>query len=90
MNTTVAKIRFSRLFYSDLVNVQCAFDETEEAVLQLENMIETIELREKELEHRFQLTLYQKKREDELDDLKGKQSLKCEMMPCELGKSTTC
>jgi hypothetical protein len=56
-----------------LVNVQCAFDETEEALLLLEDMIETQELREKELEHRFQLALYQERRAAELDDLKGRQ-----------------
>lgn len=58
-------------FVTHSANVQCAFDETEEALLELENMIETQGLREKELEHRFQLALYRKKREDELDDLKG-------------------
>ena len=57
------------------VNVQCAFDETEEALLMLEDLIETQELREKQLEHRFQLALYQERREAELDDLKGKNSI---------------
>jgi len=38
----------------------------------LEDMIETQELREKQLDHRFQLALYQEKRMSELDDLKGR------------------
>jgi len=37
----------------------------------LENLIETQELREKQLEHRFQLALYQEKRMADLDQLKG-------------------
>lgn len=56
------------------VNLQCAFDETEDALLMLEDMIETQELREKQLEQRFQLALYQEKRMSELEDLKGNSS----------------
>ncbi len=55
-----------------IVNVQCAFEETEAALLMLEDMVETQELREKQLDHRFQLALYQEKRASELQDLKGK------------------
>lgn len=36
-----------------ILNLQCAFDETEDALLTLEDMIETQELREKQLDHRF-------------------------------------
>lgn len=53
------------------VNLQCAFDETEDALLMLEDMIETQELREKQLENRFQIYIYQEKRISELDILKG-------------------
>ncbi|XP_021962888.1 dysbindin [Folsomia candida] len=53
-----------------ILNLQCAFDETEDALLTLEDMIETQELREKQLDHRFQLALYQEKRMSELEDLK--------------------
>jgi len=70
------KHRFNLIIHPiSSVNVQCAFDETEEALLMLEDLIETQELREKQLEHRFQLALYQERREAELDDLKGKNSI---------------
>lgn len=58
-------------FLNCTVNVQCAFEETEAALLMLEDMVETQELREKQLDHRFQLALYQEKRASELQDLKG-------------------
>jgi len=38
----------------------------------LEDMINLQELREKQLDHRFQLAIYQEKRMSELDALKGK------------------
>lgn len=38
--------------------------------MMLEDMVETQELREKQLDHRFQLALYQEKRASELQDLK--------------------
>jgi hypothetical protein len=53
-----------------ILNAQCALEETNHALVTLEDMIETQELREKELEHRFQLALYQSKRAAELNDLK--------------------
>ncbi|ODM91107.1 Dysbindin protein [Orchesella cincta] len=61
---------FSFLLFVTSVNVQCAFEETEGALLMLEDMVETQELREKQLDHRFQLALYQEKRASELQDLK--------------------
>lgn len=52
-------------------------------------MIETQELREKELEHRFQLALYQNKRAAELDDLKGKQLVRLKFTNLEKGRGLT-
>lgn len=65
-----------------VVNVQCAFEETEAALLMLEDMVETQELREKQLDHRFQLALYQEKRASELQDLKGKEEIQNEQFLC--------
>lgn len=65
-----------------VVNVQCAFEETEAALLMLEDMVETQELREKQLDHRFQLALYQEKRASELQDLKGKEEIQDEQFLC--------
>ena len=46
-------------------------DETHESLENLQEVVEIQELREKQLDHRFQLALYQERRLNELEDLKG-------------------
>ena len=57
--------------YVFTVNVQCQMDETRESLEVLQDIVDTQELREKQLDHRFELALYQERRLKELEDLKG-------------------
>ncbi|CAG7718337.1 unnamed protein product [Allacma fusca] len=55
-----------------ILNVQCQMDETNESLEALQDIVDTQELREKQLDHRFQLALYQERRLNELEGLKVK------------------
>ena len=46
-------------------------DETRESLEVLQDIVDTQELREKQLDHRFELALYQERRLKELEDLKS-------------------
>ena len=50
-------------------------EETNEALDNLQEIVDTQELREKQLDHRFQLVVYQEKRQRELDNVKGENSV---------------
>ena len=47
------------------------FDEVEHNLLQLEDIVETQELQERQLDHRFQLALYKEKKLQELERVRG-------------------
>ncbi|KAK0181128.1 hypothetical protein PV327_003437 [Microctonus hyperodae] len=49
-----------------------AFEEVEAALFRLEDLNETLELQNSQLDHRFQLALYKEKKLTELDSVRGK------------------
>ena len=55
-----------------LANMESLFSDVEISLLTLEDTIEARELQEKQLEQRFQLTMYQEKRRAEFNDLSSK------------------
>lgn len=52
-----------------------AFEDVEAALYRLEDLNETLELQNKQLDHRFQLALYKEKKLAELDSVRGDLSL---------------
>ncbi|GIX89973.1 dysbindin [Caerostris extrusa] len=48
------------------------FEEVEDALINLEDVIETQELQERQLDHRFQLAMYKEKKLADFEDMKAK------------------
>lgn len=47
------------------------FEEVEDALVNLEDVIEIQELQERQLDHRFQLAMYKEKKLADFEDMKG-------------------
>lgn len=47
------------------------FEEVEDALMNLEDVIEIQELQERQLDHRFQLAMYKEKKLADFEDMKG-------------------
>lgn len=57
------------------------FDTVEKALMQLEDLVETRELQDRQLDHRFQLALYKEKKLSMLENVRGKiKFLKCNLI----------
>lgn len=54
-----------------IVMLEGLFDAVEKALLQLEDLVETRELQDRELDHRFQLALYKEKKLSMLENVRG-------------------
>ena len=52
--------------------LQGLFEDVETSLFQLEDMVETQELQERQLDHRFQFALYKEKKLGELESVRGK------------------
>lgn len=71
LNTTMAAIpqviSSTQTLMEQLGNLQELFDEVEHNLLQLEDVVETQEHQERQLDHRFQLAMYKEKKLQELE-----------------------
>ena len=54
-----------------IIVLEGLFDTVEKALIQLENLVETRELQDRELDHRFQLALYKEKKLSMLENFRG-------------------
>lgn len=58
-----------------IILLEGLFDEVEKALIQFEDLVETRELQDRELDHRFQLALYKERKLSVLENVRGNSNL---------------